>query len=184
MASNPVSEPASRTAAEEKFSRRMELVMESIDLHHTCLLNYLRSLAGHHNAEDILQELWKFVLLQFPENKIGCLPLLRRKAYQLFVDDYRKNVARSKTLEKAKVEIGDDEAKYVYDEANEDRLRTRFWQEFPVQLTEQQKDVLWHHARYGMTFQEIESKLGVKASTACDWVKLGREQLKQYLNQN
>ena len=58
MALKTISGTAAKAAAEEKFSRRVELVMASVDLHHTCLLNYLRSLAGHHDAEDILQELW------------------------------------------------------------------------------------------------------------------------------
>jgi RNA polymerase sigma factor (sigma-70 family) len=181
MAANPRPDQIRQNTADEAFARRVELVMGSVDLYHTHLLNYLRSLTDHHTAEDVLQELWKFVLVHFADDKIGCLPLLRRKAYQLFVDEYRRNVARSKTLEKAKVEIGGDEAKYVYDESDEDRLYARFWQEFPVELSDQQKKVLWHHARYGMTFQEIETKLGIKASTACDWVKLGREQLEKHL---
>jgi DNA-directed RNA polymerase specialized sigma24 family protein len=181
MASNQVSEPVRQSTAEEKFSRRMELVVESIDLHHTCLLNYLRSMAGHHNAEDILQELWKFVVVHFPEDKIDCLPLLRRKAYQLFVDDYRKNVSRGNVMEKARHEIADDEPKYVYDEADEGRLQEKFWREFPVELTHEQKMVIWHHARYGLTFSEIETELGVKASTAHDWVKLARKQLEKYV---
>ena len=94
MALKTISDSSAKTAAEEKFSRRVELVMASVDLHHTGLLNYLRSLAGHHDAEDILQELWKFVVVHFAEDKIDCLPLLRRKAYQLFVDHYRRSVAR------------------------------------------------------------------------------------------
>lgn len=184
MALNPISEIDRKTAAEEKFSCRVELVMASVDLHHTYLLNYLRSMTGHHNAEDVLQELWKFVVLHFAEDKIDCLPLLRRKAYQLFVDDYRRNVARAATLEKVEQETQSDGAKYEYDEANEGRLNEKFWREFSVELTAQQKEVLWQYGRYGLTFQEIENKFGIKASTACDWVKLGREQLEKYLNEN
>ena len=180
MASNPVPDPVRQTA-EESFSRRVELVMASVDLYHTYLLNYLRSFAGHHDAEDILQELWKFVVVHFQEDKIGCLPLLRRKAYQLFVDNYRRNVARNNVLDKVKEQAAADEPRYVYDEADEGRLQARFWAEFPVELSEAQKEVLWHHARYGLTFQEIEDKLGVRASTACDWVKVGRDQLEKYL---
>ena len=180
MASYPASE-SRPTTANDKFSRRVELVMASVDLHHTCLLNYLRTLTSHHNAEDILQELWKFVVVHFAEDKIDCLPLLRRKAYQLFVDDYRRNVARGKVIEQAVLESA-AQPSHQYDEADESRLYAKFWQEFPVSLTEEQKNVLWHYARYGLTFQEIENKLGVRASTACDWVKLGREQLEQYLN--
>jgi len=184
MALKTISDSSAKTAAEEKFSRRVELVMASVDLHHTGLLNYLRSLAGHHDAEDILQELWKFVVVHFAEDKIDCLPLLRRKAYQLFVDHYRRSVARGNLLEQASQVPPPETQEYVYDDTDEPRLQAKFWQEFPVDLTDEQKNVLWHYGRYGMTFQEIENKLGVKASTACDWVKLGREKLEPFLNDN
>ena len=184
MALKTISGTEAKAAAEEKFSRRVELVMASVDLHHTCLLNYLRSLAGHHEAEDILQELWKFVVVHFAEDKIDCLPLLRRKAYQLFVDNYRRNVARGKLMEQARQVPPPEKQEYVYDDADEPRLQVKFWQEFPIDLTDEQKNVLWHYGRYGMTFQEIEKKLGVKASTACDWLKLGRQQLEPFLNDN
>jgi DNA-directed RNA polymerase specialized sigma24 family protein len=183
MTSNPSSESRAKTAT-DNFSRRVELVMASVDLHHTYLLHYLRSFANHHDAEDILQELWKFVVVHFAEDKIDCLPLLRRKAYQLFIDHYRRCVARGKVMEKAAQEPMREKQEFVYNEADEPRLQAKFWQEFPVDLTTDQKNVLWHYARYGLTFQEIESKLGVKASTACDWVKLGREKLAPFLNDN
>jgi DNA-directed RNA polymerase specialized sigma24 family protein len=182
MALTTLSGSGEKAAAEAKFSRRVELVMASVDLHHTCLLNYLRSFANHHDAEDILQELWKFVVVHFAEDQIDCLPLLRRKAYQLFIDHYRRCVARGKLMEKAAQEPLREKQEFVYDEADEPRLQAKFWEEFPVDLTVEQKNVLWHYARYGLTFQEIESRLGVKASTACDWVKLGREKLAPFLN--
>lgn len=182
MALNIASGTAAKAAAEEKFSHRVELVMASVDLHHTCLLNYLRSLAGHHDAEDILQELWKFVVVHFAEDKIDCLPLLRRKAYQLFVDHYRRSVARGNVMEQASLLPPPEIQTYAYDDADEPRLQAKFWQEFPCDLTDEQKNVLWHYSRYGLTFQEIENKLGVRASTACDWVKLGRQKLEPYLN--
>lgn len=174
--------PQNRAATDAAFDRRVELTMGSVDLHHTYLLGYLRSLAGHHDAEDILQELWKFVVVHFPEDKIQSLSLLRRKAYQLFVDHYRRNKARGVLMERVEHEPLPERHEHVSDDAEEARLQARFWQEFPVNLSEQQKTVLWYYGRYGLTFQEIEDKLGVKASTACDWVKLGREQLEIYLS--
>jgi DNA-directed RNA polymerase specialized sigma24 family protein len=171
-----------RPATDVNFDRRVELVMASVDLHHTYLLNYLRLMAGYHDAEDILQELWKFVVVHFAEDKIDCLPLLRRKAYQLFVDHYRKCCARGILMEKAAQEVLPENREHIFDEQEEARLQEKFWQEFPVDLSDQQKSVLWHYGRYGLTFQEIEDTLGVKASTACDWVKIGRQQLEPFLN--
>ena len=123
-------------------------------------------------------------MVHFAEDKIDCLPLLRRKAYQLFVDHYRRSVARGKCDGTGEPVAAAGDADYVYDDADEPRLQAKFWQEFPCDLTDEQKNVLWHYSRYGMTFQEIENKLGVKASTACDWVKLGREKLEPFLNDN
>jgi RNA polymerase sigma factor (sigma-70 family) len=168
--------------AEAVFERRMELTMASVDLYHTCLLGYLRSLAGHHDAEDILQELWKFVVVHFPEDKIQSFSLLRRKAYQLFVDYYRRKKSQGALMEKIEHEPPAEKHEYVFGDEEEARLQKKFWQEFPVELTDAQRKVLWHYARYGMTFAEIETALGVKASTACDWVKLGREKLQSYLD--
>lgn len=168
--------------AEVVFARRMELTMASVDLYHTSLLGYLRSLAGHHDAEDILQDLWKFVVVHFPEDKIQSLSLLRRKAYQLFVDYYRRKKSQGALMEKIGHEPPTEKHEYVFGDEEEARLQKKFWQEFPVELTDAQKSVLWHYGRYGMTFAEIEAALGVKASTACDWVKLGREKLQNYLD--
>jgi RNA polymerase sigma factor (sigma-70 family) len=185
MASNSIPKPGvvTHTIHEADFARRVDFVMAAVDLYHTYLLNYVRGLAGPHDAEDIVQELWKFVVVHFPEDKINCLPLLRRKAYQLFVDHYRRNVARGNLLEKAKHDIAPAPSQHPYDEADEDRFQKRFWEEFPVDLTDEQKKVLWHHARYGLTFAEIEAHFEISASTASDWVKLARKQLKKYLDE-
>ena len=156
--------------------------MASVDLYHTGLLSYLRSLAGHHDAEDILQELWKFVVVHFPEDRIQSLSLLRRKAYQLFVDHYRRKKSQGALMEKIEHEPPTEKHEYVFGDEEEARLQKKFWQEFPVDLTDSQKSVLWHYGRYGMTYAEIEAALGIKASTACDWVKLGRERLQSHLD--
>jgi len=158
--------------------------MGSVDMYHAYLLGYLRSMTSHHDAEDVLQELWKFVVLYFPEDKIQCLPLLRRKAYQLFIDQYRRTRAHNTAVDKAKDQPVPTRHEHFENEAEEARLQAKFWAEFPVKLTDQQKAVLWHFGRYGLTYEEIEEKLGVKASTACDWVKAGRRLLRQYLDEN
>ncbi|MEO5958786.1 MAG: sigma factor-like helix-turn-helix DNA-binding protein, partial [Opitutaceae bacterium] len=51
-----------------------------------------------------------------------------------------------------------------------------------LDLTAPQKQVLWLHARYGFTYKEIETRLGIPASTIGDWIALGRERLGAALN--
>lgn len=154
--------------------------MKSVDLHHTLLLGYLGHLTRHRqDAEDLAQDLWRYVLKHFPEEKIGCLPLLRRKAYQLFVDLYR---AKQRKRENLTGEMPDLASTVVrenqFSAAEEAALKERFWREYPgLDLTEPQKEVLWLHARYGFTYKEIETRIGIAASTVGDWIALGRERL-------
>lgn len=177
---NTMALPLKAKTADAVFDRRMERVMRSVDLHQTLLLDYLGRLTRHRqDAEDLAQELWRYVLKHFPEDKIECLPLLRRKAYQLFVDFYRANKRRGEILNSETHELAAPAVQEnQFSAAEEGALQERFWQQFPgIELTAQQKDVLWLHARYGFTYKEIESRLGIAASTIGDWVILGRQRL-------
>src|SRR6218665_931539 len=81
------------------FERRMEAVSQTVNAHHAYIRDYLFRLTHQwQDAENLIQELWSYVLLHFDEDKIGSLPLLRRKAYQLFVDHYRRLKRRSEVL--------------------------------------------------------------------------------------
>jgi len=174
-------------SAEMAFNQRVEKVMASVDLHHCHLQDYLYRLTRHwQDAEDLLQELWRYVLLHFPEDKIESLMLLRRKAYQLFVDHYRAAKRRPEVFTDDLPEAPASQAReQSFSEAEEARLKTCFWQEFhDIDLSDTQKDALWLHARYGHTYQEIEERLGVPASTVGDWIALGRKQLAEYLKHN
>ena len=85
--------------AEAVFERRVAAVSQSVDDFHTYLLKYLFSLTRQwQDAENLLQDLWRYVLLHFDEDKIHALPLLRRKAYHLFLDHYRRQVRRGEVL--------------------------------------------------------------------------------------
>src|SRR5580692_5462434 len=180
--STPRKPDAGNCIANELFNRRRELVVASVDLYHSYLIQYLKAFAPHDCVEDVVQELWKYVLLNFPIEKIQDIGLLRRKAYQLFVDQYRK----AKVLSEAKAKIMYEPVRVhgeaAFNPASEAELKRRFWLEYDVGLTDLQKEVVWHHARYGMTFDEIEKALGVKASTACDWMAMARKKIAAVLN--
>lgn len=177
---NTMTLPSPATNADADFDRRMTRVMQSADLHHTLLLDYLGRLTRQRqDAEDLAQELWRYVLLHFKEDQIGCLPLLRRKAYQLFIDLYRTRQRRRENLTDAMPDLPAPMVRENrFSETEEAALQERFWREFPgVDLTAPQKEVLWLHARYGFTYKEIETRLGVAASTVGDWIALGRVRL-------
>ena len=168
--------------ADELFDRRKELVMGSVDLYHGYLIKYLKSFAPHDCVEDVVQELWKYVLLKFPLEKIQDVGLLRKKAYQLFIDQYRKSKVLSEAKTMIMLEPTRENGEAVFSASSEAKLQERFWLEYDVGLTDLQKEVVWHHARYGMTFEEIEQALGIKASTACDWMKLARKKIAAVIN--
>lgn len=170
---------------ESVFDRRMVMVEGAITRHHAYLSNYLYNLTNQwQDAENLAQELWKYVLLRFEEGQIGQLSLLRRKAYQLFVDHYRKKVRRGETLAEAPAEqVNKPISQDAYTDEEELALKNKFWSEYPsVDLTEEQKEVLWLHARYGFTYSEIEEKTGIASSTVGDWIAKGRKALREALN--
>lgn len=73
------------------FEERVELVTESVDLYHRHLLRYVYSMTNQwQDAENIVQELWKFVMVYFKDEHIKHLPRLRLKAKHLFIDHYRE----------------------------------------------------------------------------------------------
>lgn len=159
--------------------------MGSVDLYHTHLQDYLHRLTQQwQDAEDLMQELWRYVLLHFPEEKIQTLSLLRRKAYQLFIDHYRAAKRRPEVLTDELPETPVSHAKEAsFSPESESALSERFWQDFGgIDLTEAQKNVLWLHGRYGLTYQEIEKRTGIPNSTVGDWIALGRERLADFLN--
>ncbi len=132
----------------------------------------------------MLQDLWKHVLLHFDEDKIGALPLLRRKAYQLFIDHYRRQIRRGEILSDEMPDIAAPPAHFAaFTEDEEKGLRKRFWAEYPrIDLTEAQKEALWLHARYGFTCKEIGQRLNAPSSTVGDWIALGRKKLAEIIN--
>lgn len=172
------------TAAEAAFARRMARVMEAVNLHHTHLVDYLRRLTRNsHDADDIAQDLWAYVVVHFAEEQIGNLSLLRRKSYQLFVDRYRAALRRRETITADLPDIAlAAPRENQFSAAGEAELREKFWSEFPgIELDAMQQEVLWQHARYGFTYHEISARTGVAPSTVGDWIQLGRTRLTAYL---
>jgi RNA polymerase sigma factor (sigma-70 family) len=169
--------------AEAAFERRMAAIRQAVDDYHSYLLDYLFRLTRQwQDAENLAQDLWRHVLHHFDEDKIHCLPLLRRKAYQLFIDHYRRLVRRGEVFSDSPPEVVETRTASAEDD-DEAGLQQRFWSEYPdIDLSEPQKEALWLYARYGYTFKEIEQKLGTPASTIGDWIALARKKLAEAIN--
>ncbi|WP_367872989.1 RNA polymerase sigma factor [Luteolibacter sp. Populi] len=168
------------------FERRLSAVSRAVEDHHVCLVDYLHRLAGQRqDAENLAQDLWVYVLLHFDEDKIQSLPLLRRKAFQLFVDYYRRLVRRGEVISDEVPDLPSPVVADTFDSESEAALKERFWAEYPgIDLTDRQKEVLWLHARYGFTCKEIEGLISVPASTVGDWLTLGRRKLAERINED
>lgn len=170
------------------FDQRLAAVEDAIDRHHVYLEGYLARLTRNHaDAEDLISRLWVHVLRKFKDEQIGSLPLLRRKAYQLFVDHYRQRMRAGERIElrehlpePALHHVG----KEAYSSAEELELKTRFWLEFPADIPEQHREILWLSARYGFTIKEIADQLNLPLSTVGDWLLRAKQALADYINEN
>lgn len=170
------------------FDERLAAVEDAIDRHHVYLEGYLARLTRNHaDAEDLASTLWVHVLRKFKDDQIGHLPLLRRKAYQLFVDHYRQRMRAGERIElreQLPEPVMHHVGKEAYTTAEETALRARFWAEFPVDIPEQQREILWLSARYGFTIQEIADQLNLPVSTVGDWLLRAKQALADYINDN
>jgi len=183
----PAMKPSTQSpqASEVAFEKRLAAVTEAVGNYHAYFVDYLyRMTRQRQDAENLAQDLWRHVLLHFDEDKIGALPLLRRKAYQLFIDHYRRQVRRGEILSDETPEIAVLPTRFAaFTDKEETGLKKRFWAEYPgIDLTETQKEALWLHARYGFTCKEIGQRLSAPASTVGDWIALGRKKLAEIIN--
>lgn len=161
---------------EEILDKRLALVEEAIDLHGGYLFHLLCEWTkNYHDAEDLLNELWALVLRAFPEGKITQFGLLRRKAYQLFIDYQRRKQRNPVTTVETLPEISNTLTTEPYDEQDEIKFRNRFFAEYQVELEPEKQKAVWLYARYGYTYAEIAEQLNKPASTIGDWVREARE---------
>jgi RNA polymerase sigma factor (sigma-70 family) len=175
----------SQQTPKASFEERVELVTESVDLYHKYLLHFVFSMTNQwQDAENIVQELWKFVMVYFKDEHIKHLPRLRLKAKHLFIDHYREK--------QRKPAIPTDQlpehhslktAPEAFTDAEESNLKEVFFEQYPgIELSEAQKEVIWLHGRYGYTHKQIAKRTGVPASTVGDWIKLARKRIAEHIN--
>ena len=169
----------------ENFDTRLKLVEQAIDEHGSYLLSYLKGLTKQkEDAEELFDDLWIWVLNKLPEDRIFHLGVLRRKAYQLFVDRWRKQ-SRDPVIgvEDLPETSSPDSRNEALTDAEELRFKSRFFAEYDVDLTSQQKDVLLLSARMGYTHREISYMVGIPASTVGYCLLKCRQVFADYLNE-
>lgn len=168
-----------------EFDRRLSLVNEALDRYGTYLLNYARELCRNNcvDADVLFDDLWILALERFPKDKLTHVGHLRLKLYQLFVDAWRKQQRNPVTGVEELPEERQTVSPEILSTQDEVKLKQSFFEEHPVNLSEQQQTVLFLWARYGFTHAEISEKTGIPRSTVADWVKLGRDAVINYVQQ-
>jgi len=177
----PIEPPARKSAT--SYDRRAELLRQAVGQFHTMLVRYAYSYTRHwQDAENIVQELWKYAIVYLPEEKMNELALLRWKVQQLFKDHYRAAQRRPAIVTDELPERPDTRHQGV--ESSEAALKEQFFEQFhDLPLRDDQRDVFWLHARYGFTYQEIAEKTGKAVSTIGDWVALARKVIAEQLSE-
>jgi len=171
---------------EAVIERRAQLVSEAAEEHHVSLLHYVHGMTRQwQDAENIVQELWRYVLVYFPEHNIKRRGTLFDKARKLVIDHYRASQRKpAMGADELDEHHMDKQSRDVTGEAEEMRLKENFFAEYPnLELSDDQKHVLWLHARYGYTYREIHSMTGQSVSTVGDWIALGRKRLAAAINE-
>ncbi|MBK1883531.1 RNA polymerase sigma factor [Luteolibacter pohnpeiensis] len=169
----------------ESFDERLAKVEHAIDSHGSYLLDYLTSLTkNRHDAEAIHSDLWVYVLHRFRSEHIEHLGALRRKAYQLFIDHYRKQRRNPVLIVEETPECPTQSSHEPYTDEEQAEFKARFFAEYQVDLPTEHQEALWLHAWCGYTFQEIAKIMGRPSSTIGDWITLARQAFADYLNSN
>ena len=153
---------------------------------HVNLLHYVYGMTKQwQDAENIVQELWKYVFVYFPEHNIKRRGVLFDKARKLVYDQHKKKQRRP-DMNPVELDEGlmGKQSLEAYTPEEEQHLMERFFAEYPnLDLTAAQKHVLWLHARYGFTYSEVSQRTGVSVSTIGGWIILGRKRLADYINE-
>lgn len=168
-------------------AKREESLVAAMDMYGGFLFRYLESLTRDtHWAEDLNQSLWTHVYQRFRLNQFKSLPLLKNKAYQLFIDDTRRKKVRGFVHTTDELPESDGSHKYreAGTDAEEAALQKRFWAMFPgLEINEKHKKAFWLKERLGYELKEISSQLNTSTSTTHDWINRVKQQCADYLNQ-
>lgn len=174
-----------KTRRKTKLTSKEAKILKARDEHEEKLINFARGLAKDSSiqAEDVVQLVWLNLLNKPKGEDYLSKACLFKNAKWRFGDLQRK--------EKNYVEYEDGKFEYAVPafsqpqdeldlfgaESDEDRLKQKFWETYAsIDLTDQQKTIVWMKARDGYTFKEIQEITGVRRSTASGWMSHCRKQ--------
>lgn len=165
--------------------RRLRLVDEAIDTFGTSLLNYARSLCKNNSvdAEALFDDVFIYALKKFPESKLTAFGYYRFKLFQLYVDRYRSERRRPDKPFEELPELPQVQARQPESDTDEAEFAKSFFSEYPVDLSNVQKEMLILWGRHGFTHEQIGKKLGIPRSSVADQIKIGRAAIVEYVNE-
>ena len=170
-------------SVESKCNRKLALINEAIDRYGSYLLTYLQNLCRQSgiDSDALFDDLFLLALERFPEDKILHVGYLRFKAYQLFVDEYRKWRRNPVIAVEMVPEISHSVTPALCCEAQEIALQKSFFEDHPVELTQTQQNILFLWGYHGYTYKEISKLTGVAPSTVADAVQSGKNKIMTYV---
>lgn len=162
-----------------------QALIEAMDRCGGYVFSLLKGWCGEEQlAEDLLQKLWVYVFDKFEVEHFTHVGFLKRKAYQLYIDEMRRKDSRP-VLDRYE-ELPDspewDQFREPANNEEELRLYEEFWGQFAsLSLSDLDKSLLWYHARFGYTMIEISEKFQIPKSTVNDRIRETRQKCMNHL---
>jgi len=152
------------------------------------LRRFMRRLTCNDDVyQDLVEKTWLVVYQRFKTEQFFKEGLLKRKAWQVFMDHCRATNTR------AFVEFTDDPDKYspVYQWKNkegtesEEAFEARFWERFlPLEFDPTDRQMFMLRERFGYTNEEVAAKVGLPVSTVFDRIEKLRRAAKEQLEKD
>ena len=163
---------------------RMALVTEAMDRYGGSLLAYSHSLCKNNtvDADVVFDDLFIYAYQRFPKDKLLHYGYYRFKLYQLFTDAWRKEKRRLDNATENLPEKPSFKKHEVSSDADHAAFKRTFFEEHPVSLSKQERDMLWDWTRLGKTYEEISKDTGVPQSTVAESVTRSRAIIAEYVN--
>lgn len=174
-----------RRKSENDLERRKMALVESITENGDRLMGLIASIVqNRQDAEEVYQDLWIRVFQEWETDKFGETNLLIWQARFMAYDRYRQVARRQVNVIFGDIlnTLGKAVPQDAYTREEEIAMKEKLWSEFPgIALDDEIKEILWLHARYEVTYEEIGKMFGHARSTIGDKVKKARRILKEFI---
>jgi len=141
-------------------------------------------------AEDVVQAVWECLIGASNKRDYYTMSFLKTNAMRRHLDLLRKE-ARYVDTEIAKPSAADPaftihhDPKFHGEEDEDAKAQSAFWDKyFNIDLTDEQKEVVWLKGMHGYTFSKIEELIGVSSSTGHGWFQLSAKLFREERKKN